>query len=275
MSKLFLFLFMLLLIGCSPNNQDEADIAIMDEDYDFPFLKIFLLDQAEEGEIAGVSIVEDQSLHFLIVMLTSDEKPYSNQTVLIDSQLGNDLSTHALVTNERGEADFYLTGSVIGLDTLNFNHEEIGMTVLVRVDEAKHGSWNIPQIIPRVGNLEEKEGFLSWSTLAKVQVKEGRMGLIEPIFSEEVKALNKKTVKVQGFMMPLETTSQQKHFLLSTNPPSCFYCLPAGPEAVVEVLSKQAVAFDFEPLSVQGELQLLHQDSMGLFYRISNAEIIK
>jgi uncharacterized protein len=45
-------------------------------------------------------------------------------------------------------------------------------------------------------------------------------------------------VKIQGFMMPLEMREQQSLFVLSAVPPTCSFCMPGGPEAVVEVPAK-------------------------------------
>jgi hypothetical protein len=83
--------------------------------------------------------------------------------------------------------------------------------------------------------------------------------------------LNDKEVKLQGFMMPLEPGEKQKHFLISVNPQSCSFCLPAGPEGVVEVKTKTPVKFTFEPVIVSGKMSVLKDDPMGLYYRLTDA----
>ncbi len=47
--------------------------------------------------------------------------------------------------------------------------------------------------------------------------------------------------------------------------------MPGGPEAVVEVVAKQALRFTTEPVTVAGKLVLLRDDSNGLYYRLVNA----
>lgn len=118
--------------------------------------------------------------------------------------------------------------------------------------------------------LEEREGILSWKLLSSVQTKVEKNRVV-PTFPAPVQALDRKTVKVQGFMLPLEPGVQQKHFLLSSVPTSCGFCVPAGPEGLVEVRSKTPVKYTLEPVVVEGKLAVLEKDPFGLFYRVTDA----
>src|SRR5262249_38753252 len=85
--------------------------------------------------------------------------------------------------------------------------------------------------------LPELSGVVSWRTLAQVEpVKHGSK--MVPQFSKDILGLDKQQVRVQGFIIPLEMSDKQKHFLLSAVPPHCPFCLPAGPDAMVEVEAK-------------------------------------
>lgn len=127
-----------------------------------------------------------------------------------------------------------------------------------------------PNAPPVMQALPDVKGVVSWNTLAKVkQIK--TKDRILPEFSKEIVALNDKEVKVQGFMMPLEPGEKQKHFLLSLNPQTCSFCLPAGPEGVVEVKSKTPVKYTFEPVILSGKMSVLKDDPMGLYYRLTEA----
>jgi hypothetical protein len=95
-----------------------------------------------------------------------------------------------------------------------------------------------------------------------------------PEFSKEILALDNQTVRICGFMMPLDMTEKQRHFLLSAVPASCPFCMPAGPEAIVEVTSKQPVKFGFDPIIMSGKLSLLKNDQSGMLYRMSDAESV-
>lgn len=118
--------------------------------------------------------------------------------------------------------------------------------------------------------LEEKEGILSWKLLSSVQTTVDKNRVV-PTFPGPVRALDQKTVRVQGFMLPLEPGVSQKHFLLSSVPTSCGFCVPAGPEGLVEVRSKTPVKYTLEPVVVEGRLAVLEKDPYGLFYRVSDA----
>ncbi|MGH6631231.1 MAG: DUF3299 domain-containing protein, partial [Burkholderiales bacterium] len=80
-----------------------------------------------------------------------------------------------------------------------------------------------------------------------------------------------KEVKVQGFMMPLQMGEKQTHFVLSATPQSCAFCLPGGPEAMVEVKTKAPVKYTFEPVVLTGKLSVLKDDPTGVFYRLTDA----
>lgn len=118
--------------------------------------------------------------------------------------------------------------------------------------------------------LQEVDGVVSWSVLSAVTLRKENKALL-PVFSKDVQALNNQVVKVQGFMMPLEPGERQKHFLLSAVPTSCNFCVPAGPEGLIEVRSKVAVKYTLEPVVVQGRLAVLHNDPYGLYYRVADA----
>jgi hypothetical protein len=118
--------------------------------------------------------------------------------------------------------------------------------------------------------LPERAGVVSWRTLAQVQpVKQG--GKIVPEFSKDILSLDRKTVKVQGFIIPLDMGDKQKRFLLTAVPPHCSFCLPAGPDAVVEIVAKTPVRYTFDPIVVSGKFTVLRNDSAGLLYRLSDA----
>ena len=63
----------------------------------------------------------------------------------------------------------------------------------------------------------------------------------------------------------------QKHFLLAAVPPHCPFCMPAGPDAIVEVFAKEPIAYGFEPIVVAGKFAVLQDDPSGLWYRLSDA----
>jgi uncharacterized protein len=118
--------------------------------------------------------------------------------------------------------------------------------------------------------LQEREGVVSWALLSTVTAKTERARVV-PIFPPAVQALNDKTVKLQGFMLPLEPGEKQKHFLLSGVPTSCSFCVPAGPEGLVEVRASTPVKYTVDAITLEGRMAVLKDDKFGLFYRIVDA----
>ena len=118
--------------------------------------------------------------------------------------------------------------------------------------------------------LTERKDVVSWKLLAQVELVKMKDRYVAQ-FSDNVAALNKKEVKVQGFMMPLEMGDKQTHFILSAMPQSCAFCLPGGPEQLVEIKTKTPVKYTFEAVVLSGRLAVLKDDPTGVFYRLTDA----
>ncbi|MBM3357240.1 MAG: DUF3299 domain-containing protein [Betaproteobacteria bacterium] len=121
--------------------------------------------------------------------------------------------------------------------------------------------------------LPELKGVVSWRTLAEVTPVRQRDKFV-PQFSSSIVALDKKEVRLQGFMMPLDMGDRQKRFLLVAMPPTCAFCLPGGPDQLVEVQAKVPIKYGFEPIVLSGRFVVLRDDPMGLYYRLTDAVAI-
>ena len=117
--------------------------------------------------------------------------------------------------------------------------------------------------------LPERSDVVSWKTLSQVEPQKEN-GKIVPQFAKEILALNKKDIKIQGFMVPLEPESKHKHFVLSAVPPSCPFCMPAGPDAMVEIRLKDGIDFDLNPIVVSGRFSVRNDDPRGVFYTLTD-----
>jgi uncharacterized protein len=116
--------------------------------------------------------------------------------------------------------------------------------------------------------LPDRADVIPWKTLEQVTPStEG--GKIVPVFTDSILSLNKRDVRVQGFMMPVETDPLQIHFVLTPVPPSCPFCMPAGPEAMVEVRLKSGVHFSNSPIVVAGKFSVRNDDPRGVFYSLT------
>ncbi len=122
--------------------------------------------------------------------------------------------------------------------------------------------------------LPARSDVVSWEVLTAVKTRAEKNKLV-PDFGKAQLALNQKTQRVQGFMMPLEPGEKQTHFLLSSVPMSCGFCTPGGPESMVEVKTKTPVRYTLDPVTVEGKFAVLADDPYGLYYRLTEAVGVK
>ena len=126
----------------------------------------------------------------------------------------------------------------------------------------------------KIQPLQERKDVLSWKLLSQVELVKQKDRYV-PQFATDVSALDQKQVKVQGFMMPLQMGDKQTHFVLSAMPQSCAFCLPGGPESLVEVKTRSPVKYTFDAMVLSGKLSVLKEDPTGVFYRLTDAELAK
>jgi hypothetical protein len=122
--------------------------------------------------------------------------------------------------------------------------------------------------------LPQRTDVLPWSVLTDVKTRIVK-NRVYPVFPPAVLALKDKTQRIQGFMMPLEPGERQKHFLISSVPLTCSFCVAGGPESMVEVKTKTPVKYTMEPVVVEGRLSVMTDDEYGLYYRIVDAISVK
>jgi hypothetical protein len=122
--------------------------------------------------------------------------------------------------------------------------------------------------------LPQRTDVVPWSLLTTIQTKTEKNKVL-PVFSKDQLALNQKPQRVQGFMMPLEPGEKQSHFLLSSVPLTCGFCVPGGPESMVEVKVKTPVRYTMDPVIVEGKFATLSDDPYGLYYRVTDGVAVK
>jgi uncharacterized protein len=137
--------------------------------------------------------------------------------------------------------------------------------------QQSHQSQGLPVLQPA---MPQVDGAVSWDALGKakpVKVK----NKLSTEFPDDVMALNRRDVKLVGFMMPLAPGDKQTHFLMSYSPQTCAFCMPSGPEGMVEVKTKTPVKVTFEPLVMSGKFEVLADDPGGVYYRLIDAGQVK
>lgn len=139
-------------------------------------------------------------------------------------------------------------------------------------DGAPQNSLGMPIDPALLNTLPELRGVVSWNVLAQVRTTQKDKRVV-PEFAAAVRALDRKDVKLQGFMLPIVTGEKHDHFLLTMRPPHCPFCLSIGPEYIVEVKARAAIKHTFEPIVLSGRFAVLDDDPYGLYYRLTGAQL--
>ena len=119
--------------------------------------------------------------------------------------------------------------------------------------------------------LPDVPGTVPWDLLGRVTTVRVKDRFL-PEFPPAVQKLDRQDVRIVGFMMPLQAGERQSHFLLTVTSQTCAFCLPVGPEGIVEVRTRTPVRATFDAIVVAGRLQVLRDDPLGVYYRITDGE---
>lgn len=126
--------------------------------------------------------------------------------------------------------------------------------------------------VPGGGTAAQPAGTIPWELLQQAKTVQKGERKFGPEFTRAIRDLDRQQVKLYGFMMPLDQSARQKRFLLASFPPHCAFCLPGGPESIVEVLADKPIEFTYEPIVVAGRLAVLDDDVV--YYRLTNAAAV-
>ena len=171
-------------------------------------------------------------------------------------------STPLITTDESGILEFGVTAGQQGMDKLTVSFGENEATVYFNIISLKINDFpSAPTLL----------GGLNWSQLMKTE-----LSLVEDEvkvdFPNEILEQDGELVRVSGFMMPMDSSLKQKHFLLTSSPPHCFFHIPGGPAGVIEVFSEDGVESSWGPVVVEGKFELVSAPEMGVIYKLHQAQ---
>ena len=111
-----------------------------------------------------------------------------------------------------------------------------------------------------------------WTVLRQAKVGEDRAkGLLTAQFPPAVQALSGRPFRISGFMSPLETGQDTRHFIVTRRSTTCPFCPPNEPTEAVEVRLAAPARFTDQEVVVAGRMALSGSSDEGLFYVISDA----
>lgn len=222
----------------------------------------------EEGRYV-IDLMEQDYTYIAIRVETADGRPVEDAEPVFSiegtSQLlePQEVSMPA-TTNRYGIVEFALVGGEMGLDRITVEYGEASTEILVNVISLRATTYSLPAV---------GEGHLSWDELMQARVRYEDMMLFAD-FPAAITERSGETVKVAGFMMPLETGMKQRWFLLTAHPPSCFFHVPGGPSGVVEVFAEEGIEVAWDPIVLEGRFETLEKSDGGV-YRLHDARVVK
>ena len=168
-------------------------------------------------------------------------------------------------TNENGVVEFALIGGQmsLGRDLVRIEFGAASAEILVNVISLRAAGFPMPPAV---------EGSLPWEDLMRARVQYRDMKLFAD-FPPEIADLAGQTVKVWGFMMPLEPDLEQRRFLLASNPPSCFFHVPGGPAGTVEVFAPEGIEVSWDAVVLEGRFEPQQESETGVVYRLHDARL--
>ncbi len=133
-----------------------------------------------------------------------------------------------------------------------------------------------------IGASYAQTKFDAWNAFAKTKFEPKyyeKLGeyLFYPTFTDELKALVGKEIRMQGFYVPF-APEDGDYIVLSKYPMSqCFFCGGAGPESIVEVnFQHELPKFQIDDLvTVKGKLKLNTDDMDHVNFILVDAVLIK
>ena len=168
-------------------------------------------------------------------------------------------------TDELGAIEFAVVGGQMGLDRVTVEFGDARTEVLVNVISLRAAGFAPPPVV---------EGGLPWEELTKARVRYQETMLVAE-FPESITARAGQDVKLSGFMMPLESGLKQRTFLLTSNPPSCFFHLPGGPAGAVQVFAEEGIEMTWDPVVLEGRFEPQKTSTVGVVYSLHDARLIK
>lgn len=118
-------------------------------------------------------------------------------------------------------------------------------------------SWEIFDTTKEIKGCEEKDGLTNC--------------IIKPEYSPQIKALNNKKITLMGYMFPLEQNEKQKNFLFGPYPLSCPFHYHTRPALVVEIIAQKPITFSYDPIKIEGTLEVRFDMETQTFYYLTNA----
>ncbi len=216
-----------------------------------------------------VDLLEQDYAYIRVQILSKDSGPVMDAVPVFSIEgtsqlLEPEALTTQPTTDEFGVIEFAVIGGQMGLDQVRVEFGGARAELLVNVISLEAAGFPALPVV---------EGGLPWEELTEARVRYQETVLVAE-FPSTITARTGQTVKLSGFMMPLESELKQRRFLLTSNPPSCFFHLPGGPAGAVEVFANEGVEMSWDPVVLEGRFEPQQTSAVGVVYRLYDARLV-
>jgi tetratricopeptide (TPR) repeat protein len=119
----------------------------------------------------------------------------------------------------------------------------------------------------------DKDGInaIPWSVIGETTVDRR----YHPTFAKYLRELNGRTIRLTGFMQPLNEDPEPAAFLFIENPIGCWFCEMPDITGIilVELPAGKSKAYTRTPIRITGKLKLNDSDPENFLYTISEASV--
>lgn len=218
--------------------------------------------ETQDGLLTVPAYVGDVS-YLSAQVQTEAQTPVAGQRLTVRSARGNPVLVMTEATDREGYIDFRVLAHSAGRDQLTVEAAGVTTRFVLDVQTPSTRDW--------FGDLDLR-GVTPWELLIDTPVEYGR-DAVTARFPAALRALDGQSVRLAGFMLPLESALEQHHFLLTANPPACFFHPPGGPTSVIEVRAGTGIETSLDAVVIEGRLRLVSRSADGLIYRLDDARL--
>lgn len=240
-----------------PLPAEEADQVVLDGVYEMGY-------QIGEGRYS-IDLLEQDKAYIGVRVSTPEGRPIVGAMPNISVEGSSRLVLSELTSAEDGVMNFGVIGGAMGQDIVTVRMGSARIEFAINVISLR--ALGFP-------TLENIEGGIRWDELMQARIEYQATSLVAT-FPESIEQRKGEVVKLTGFMMPLDPNMQQKHFLLTSNPPSCFFHVPGGPAGAVEILAPDGVEVSWNPIVLEGRFEPQETSEIGVVYRLVDARLVK
>ena len=211
-----------------------------------------------------VDLLEKDEAILGVRVTTPDGRPVVGAMPTISVEGSSRLILPQLTTAEDGVMNFGVVGGQMGLDQVTASIGDTKIEFAINVISLRAAGFPSLQVI---------EGGITWDELMQAQLDYKDMQLVAT-FPDSINDRAGEKVKISGFMMPLQPELKQTHFLLTSNPPSCFFHVPGGAAGSIEVMAVDGIEVSWDPVVLEGRFEPLETSEVGVIYRLHDARIV-